>query len=163
MSDFILHVDQDGVLADFQLGYVTQTNIPWHIATALPDNIFWDNVNKHPDFFYELPLMPDALELWDTIKHLDPRILTAIPRVTTRATTKDEKRRYITKYFGEHVIVNFSPSAQDKVKFYRPGTRDVLIDDRKDTIETWNKAGGIGIHHTSAKNTIQQLMAFKVI
>jgi hypothetical protein len=26
MSDFILHVDQDEVLADFQLGYVTQTN-----------------------------------------------------------------------------------------------------------------------------------------
>ena len=33
----------------------------------------------------------------------------------------------------------------------------ILIDDREDIIERWNKAGGIGIHHTSAENTIKQL------
>ena len=34
---------------------------------------------------------------------------------------------------------------------------NVLIDDRPKNIEAWEAAGGIGIIHTSAKNTIEQL------
>ena len=33
----------------------------------------------------------------------------------------------------------------------------ILIDDREDTIASWNAKGGIGIHHTSAANTIKEL------
>jgi hypothetical protein len=33
----------------------------------------------------------------------------------------------------------------------------ILIDDRQDTIDAWNAGGGIGIHHTSAANTIKKL------
>jgi hypothetical protein len=33
----------------------------------------------------------------------------------------------------------------------------ILIDDRADTIREWDSQGGIGILHTSAANTIQQL------
>ena len=163
MKDFILHVDMDEVIADFQKGYEIQTKIPWHIARELPDELFWDNISRIPDFFYYLPLMPDAMELWNAIKFLDPRILTAIPRVSTRPSAGSEKRRYIAAHFGEHVIVNLSPSAAAKIRFYRPGTKDILIDDRKDTIDTWNNAGGIGIFHTSANNTINQLRDLKII
>ena len=33
----------------------------------------------------------------------------------------------------------------------------ILIDDRKDNIEQWIEAGGIGIHHTSTNSTIKKL------
>ena len=33
----------------------------------------------------------------------------------------------------------------------------ILIDDRESNIDQWRAAGGIGILHTSASNTIQQL------
>jgi len=46
-------------------------------------------------------------------------------------------------------------SAKNKVKFARPDS--ILIDDRKDTIDAWNAAGGVGIFHTSAEDTIKQL------
>ena len=34
---------------------------------------------------------------------------------------------------------------------------NVLIDDRPKNIEAWEAAGGIGIIHTSAKETIEKL------
>jgi hypothetical protein len=37
------------------------------------------------------------------------------------------------------------------------GPERILIDDMEQTIREWNNAGGIGIHHTSASNTISQL------
>jgi hypothetical protein len=40
----------------------------------------------------------------------------------------------------------------EKQKF--AGENRILIDDLKKTIDEWNEAGGIGIHHTSTANTI---------
>ena len=37
------------------------------------------------------------------------------------------------------------------------GLNKILIDDRQDTISSWNANGGIGILHTSAANTIKEL------
>jgi len=36
-----------------------------------------------------------------------------------------------------------------------------LIDDRQKNIDAWVEAGGIGIVHTSAANTIEQLKALR--
>ena len=36
-------------------------------------------------------------------------------------------------------------------------SNSILIDDRADNIQRWNEAGGIGILHTSAADSIQQL------
>jgi len=44
-----------------------------------------------------------------------------------------------------------------KFKSDLSGKNKILIDDREDTINRWNAAGGIGILHTSAPNTIEQL------
>jgi len=38
----------------------------------------------------------------------------------------------------------------------------ILIDDRADNINQWEAAGGIGILHTSASNTIEQLKKLKL-
>ena len=46
-------------------------------------------------------------------------------------------------------------SAERKQEFATP--QSILIDDRKDNIDRWKEAGGIGIYHTSAADTIQQL------
>ena len=46
-------------------------------------------------------------------------------------------------------------SADRKQEFATSDT--ILIDDRADNIQRWKDAGGIGIHHTSAENTIKQL------
>ena len=35
--------------------------------------------------------------------------------------------------------------------------KDILIDDREDTIERWNTAGGTGIHYKSASQVLNDL------
>jgi hypothetical protein len=46
-------------------------------------------------------------------------------------------------------------SAKHKKDF--AGPNNILIDDRVDNINGWIEAGGIGILHTSAEDTIKQL------
>jgi hypothetical protein len=46
-------------------------------------------------------------------------------------------------------------SAKHKKDFAEPNA--ILIDDRKDNIDGWIDAGGIGILHTSAEETIEIL------
>ena len=38
----------------------------------------------------------------------------------------------------------------------------ILIDDMEQTINEWNKGGGIGILHTSAADTIKQLKKLRL-
>ena len=46
-------------------------------------------------------------------------------------------------------------SGKDKKEFAAPN--HILIDDRPHSIDPWREAGGIGIQHTSAADTIAQL------
>jgi hypothetical protein len=46
-------------------------------------------------------------------------------------------------------------AAKNKAKF--AGPNKILIDDRQDTIDSWNANGGIGIHYKSAKQVINDL------
>ena len=39
----------------------------------------------------------------------------------------------------------------------------ILIDDRKDNIERWEAAGGIGILHTTTENTIACLKKLAIL
>ena len=50
-------------------------------------------------------------------------------------------------------------SGSQKAAFAIEGA--VLIDDREKNINAWVEAGGIGILHTSAANTIDQLKALR--
>ena len=50
--------------------------------------------------------------------------------------------RYIDNFSYEDVI--FTAGAKDKIKYVEENA--VLYDDRQDTIDAWNEAGGTGIH-----------------
>ena len=48
--------------------------------------------------------------------------------------------------------------AGDNISGYiKEGEKDILIDDREDTIERWNTAGGTGIHYKSASQVLNDL------
>jgi len=48
--------------------------------------------------------------------------------------------------------------SKDKQNYLKD--HDILIDDREQNIQRWVEAGGIGILHTSAENTIRQLQKY---
>ena len=76
-----LYLDCDGVLADFDRGATQLLGMPpRQFEKRRGIAAFWRELARHPDFYGSLPLMPDAMELFDAVRHLDPVILTGLPR-----------------------------------------------------------------------------------
>ena len=150
----------DGVLADFS-GFC---EMRFGIRPKDGDKdkvvkkVFWKQVdnwcNQGNELFSALSPMPDAIELWNYIKGYDPRILSATGSTKNAA---EEKRVWVRKYLGQDIgnKALLVKAAADKAKYATPNS--ILIDDRAVSIDPWTAAGGIGILHTSAANTIAQL------
>ena len=148
-----LYLDCDGVLADFDKGATD-------VLGLAPDAYekrhgvarFWRKLAAAPDFYFGLPLMPDAMQLFDAVKHLDPIILTGLPRGNWAS---DQKVGWAAHNFpGTKIITTI---ARDKRKHAKEG--DVLVDDQLRHRHLW-EVGGIFVHHKSARKTLEALTQF---
>jgi hypothetical protein len=149
-----IYCDMDGVIADFVAFTTKELGRPFKDAywTDLPENMF-----------YLLPPMPDSTQLWGFIGKYNPNILTAIPRsgrgpISERAA--DDKKKWVKKHFKVSENRVYAVSRVDKSKFAidgRDGRPNLLIDDHLKNIDAFKKAGGLGVHHVSARNTIMEL------
>jgi len=149
-----IYCDMDGVLADFEKGIKNMIGGKFSDAR-------WDELPD--DFFLQLEPMPDAIKLWGFIGKYDPFILTAIPRssrgpISARAT--EDKTRFMKRWFGVGKDKMYPVQRVNKANFAMDG-RDsrpnLLIDDHIKNIKAFQQAGGIGVRHTSANDTIKQL------
>lgn len=98
-----LYLDCDGVLADFEQAATDLLGMPprqFEKRHGLPT--FWQRLARHGDFYGSLPLMPDATMLFDAVRHLDPIILTGLPRGNWAAP---QKVRWAAEHFpGTRII-----------------------------------------------------------
>lgn len=146
-----LFLDLDGVLADFEGGAHKLLGEP---AKAFQERRgqgpFWQKLATAPDFYNTLELLPDAQELWDAVKHVDPIILTGLP---IGKWAEPQKRAWVERHFpGTQVITTL---ARNKHTFCSP--EDVLVDDQARYAEAWEAAGGVFVHHGSARESIAEL------
>ena len=146
----MIFCDMDGVLVDFDNWFEKKHGI---LPYKLPREELWEIVINTKDYWINLPKTSDADILVDYLKKHDFRILTGLP-VYGFNKAKKEKKRWLKNNYGivDGVICCLS---KDKQKYGKPN--DILIDDRPNNIEKWIKMGGIGILHTSAKETIRKL------
>jgi len=146
-----LFLDLDGVLADFDAGAKAVLDMsPREFEAKHGKGEFWRRLARAKDFYATLPLLPDAMVLFDAVKHLDPTILTGLPLGNWAAP---QKIRWAAKHFpGTKIITTM---ARDKFK-HMTGM-DVLVDDRSDHRERWKAAGGVFIHHKNARDSLRQL------
>lgn len=159
----IINIDMDGVLANFDKRKLELFNgyEPKDIKEA------WKILSSDPTLYLNLEPLDDARDLVSGIynsifehpiyKQTNLTVLTGIPRACSLPTAEEQKRKWIEIYFP--TLSNrfkIGPFASDKYKhcFY---SSDILIDDNEKNINEWNKAGGIGILHISAKETLKQL------
>jgi hypothetical protein len=146
-----LFLDCDGVLADFDLYAEKVFGLPPRKAEAtLGTKRFWCDLQSHDDFYNRLPLIPDALELYEAVWHLDPVILTGLP---LGDWAEPQKRAWGARHFPDARMI--CCMSKDKRNHMQPG--DVLVDDWPKYRELWEGAGGIFILHTSAAESIRQL------
>lgn len=146
-----LYLDCDGVLADFEKAATQILGAPpreFEKRRGLPE--FWKRLARHPDFYGSLPLMPDAAELFDAVRHLNPVILTGLPRGDWAAP---QKVRWAAQHFPGTKIITCL--AADKGRHARDG--DILVDDTLKYRHLWEHAGGTFVHHRDAKTTIAEL------
>ena len=148
-----LYLDCDGVLADFDAGAVRLLGMgPGEFQEKFGAGRFWARLAKAPDFYGSLPLMAGALELFEAVRHLDPMILTGLPRGNWAA---GQKVRWVHQHFpGTRII---TVMAVDKRHHCQPG--DVLVDDTLKHRQRWEDAGGIFVHHVDVASTLAELRA----
>lgn len=153
-KDYLIYSDMDGVLTDFNPHF---TELSGGIPSSEYDRNFgrekfWKFIDQEggEEFWAEMPWMKDGKTYWNYIKGYNPELLSS-PLVSD--SCKVGKQQWVDKNMpGTKLNLEWS---KYKKNFARPNA--ILIDDKKYIIEQWIEAGGIGIIHTSAQNTIKQL------
>lgn len=146
-----IYLDCDGVLADFDRGAQQVLGMPPKDFEAIyGPGVFWKKLASAPDFYDKLELMPDAMQLFEAVKHLDPIILTGLPR---GRWAEPQKRRWAERQFPGVPMITTTAA----LKKEHADHGDVLLDDRDKYRSLWEAAGGIFIHHRSAQESIREL------
>ena len=148
-----LFIDGDGVVADFDHLAQKIFGMPAHAYEEIHgEESMWSMLEAHPNFFGSLPLMPDAMILYEGIKHLDPTFLTGI---RDHWCTPQKIGWFGEKFPGVPVI---TCKSREKFK-HMSGPGDFLVDDFTKHRHIWEGAGGTFILHTSAVDSLKQLRA----
>ena len=150
-TQYTIYCDMDSVLVDFDRGYQELTGMTTQQADAMGPDTFWEPLIKAgAKWWITLNWMSDGKQLWNYIKKYNPILLSAPSR---EESSKLGKRVWVKRELpGTKLILRYAPQKQE----YASPT-SILIDDREKNIDQWEAAGGIGILHTSAANTIEQL------
>jgi hypothetical protein len=149
-----LYLDCDGVLADFDKGATAVLGMhPRAFEKRHGLGRFWARLASAPDFYFSLPLLPDAMRLYEAVKHLDPVILTGLPRGNWAA---DQKVRWAARHFpGVRIITTMARDKRDHAK-----EGDVLVDDQDRHRHLWEEIGGIFIQHKDVDSTLEALKSY---
>ena len=152
-------LDMDGVLADFDKRAEEILGMPpSDYENTYGTESFWKMIESDPDFFRNLELMPDAMDLYLVVHQFSPSILTGIPKHIDCVT--NQKTQWAHEHFPEIKNV-FCCQSSKKWTFCQHG--DILIDDRYRYAKKWEAAGGTFIHHKSAMLSIVQLLEMRII
>lgn len=149
-----LFIDLDGVLADFDAYYEQQFGVKLDRGLPNDPSGMWDNITGHGSFYASLPLMPDALELWEGAKRLHPNpiILTGCPYSVP--DVERHKREWVARHIAADAMV-ITCKSKDKRLHGKPG--DVLVDDWHKYRPLWEEMGGVFVLHTSAADSLAKV------
>lgn len=151
-----VYVDLDGVLADFAGAVEQRFGKPMN---DMAKGELWGRINHYNDkeepWFYSLPKMPDADELWNflTSNFENVEILTASG--STPKNAAGQKKAWVGDNLGYQVKANVVGAGSEKAAF--ANNKSILIDDRTQVVDPFVKAGGLAILHKNAANTISAL------
>ena len=154
--EYKIYSDMDGVLTDFDKSFEKYSKgiPPREYEEKFGKDGFWKLIDGEGKvgFWVGMPWMEDAKQYWDYIKNYDVELLSSPSR---SETSRLGKRLWVRNNMPGIKLT--LAQAYNKKNYAEPN--HILIDDRESNIEQWKEAGGIGILHTSAADTINQLKA----
>lgn len=159
----VIYCDMDGVLADMLadaqkiLGHPFDQKDP-NLDVETSKRKTREKIAKTPNFWENLPVMSDGLQLWKFINRYDAQILTAYPDWDPSA--KRGKRIWVKNHLGSIPNSRFHAVRREEKQNYAVDDKkrpNILIDDYLKNIKEFESAGGIGIHHTDTRTTISKL------
>ncbi len=149
-----IYSDMDGVLTDFDKSFEKYSKgiPPREYEKKYGKDKFWELIDGKGKvgFWVGMPWMEDGKQYWDYIKDYNTELLSS----PSRSSTSRLGKRLWVKNNMPGVKLTLAQAAA-KQNYAAPN--HILIDDRKSNIDQWRSQGGIGILHTSAADTIQQL------
>jgi hypothetical protein len=151
-QEYEIFLDMDGVLCDFDNRFKEFSGLlPEKYIEKYNEDSFWRLINKEGvNFWSEMKWMNDGKLLWNYTKKYNPTLLSAPSK---KYESRLGKQLWVKNNIPNTKLI-LTP-ASNKKKY--SGKNKILIDDREDNIEQWVSVGGIGIHHTSSINSIEQL------
>lgn len=158
-------VDLDGVLADYEAGFLRQFGCTTAELEARGENL-WDAIGSVPDFYENLEPFESTHGFWGELEELcvfhgiDPVVLTSAGE-TYFSQCARSKRRWVEKHLGEHVLFVPVKGGRRKASYAQRAT-DVLIDDWHPNCVAWGKAGGTAILHTHLELSYREVRALLV-
>jgi hypothetical protein len=160
-SEYKVYLDMDGVLADFDQRFRDLSGMePRDFENKYGKKAFWNLIDEENKikFWVGIPIMDGAAALVDAVKDYNYELLTS---------PSAKKQSYLGKIlwvrnntgnvFPSKPRINFKKAKEKHLVKPQLSQTDILIDDREDTIERWNAAGGTGIVYKSIGQVLNDL------
>jgi hypothetical protein len=151
-----IYLDMDGVITNFESKYKEMFGVV--PADARDFKEFSPNWTKfiEEQKFEELDWFPGGMELISFLRSTQVPVEILSSSGGKKYHTEVESQKSV--WLGSHGIefkANIVPGRRKKAEYAKPDT--ILIDDTPDVIESFNAAGGVGILHKNAEETIEKL------
>jgi hypothetical protein len=153
-----IYLDMDGVLCNFEKRYAELYEKTSDLSKNKQKRLFKENFFKFilADEFRNLEWMPGAEDMLALIKSypIKVEILTSSGGMHLYDEVREQKEDWLKRH-GIFYRPNVVPGKKYKCMFASP--EHIIIDDTLDVITNFNECGGVGIHHTDAKLTMEIL------
>ena len=159
-TSYKVYLDMDGVIANFDKRFKDISGMsPKEFESKYGTKEFWNLIDEDNkiSFWVGIEEMPGAKALVDYVKKYNFELLTSPSAKKQSYLGKLLWVRNHSSLFGGKPRVNFKRAKEKHLVKDKLTEKDILIDDREDTIERWNTAGGTGIHYKSASQVLNDL------
>ena len=145
----------DGVLCDF-FSAANELSPDGIDNLSVPE--IWSYTRNQERFWHELDWMSGGREIWALTDKYNGHILSSLPK--SDPNSKPGKLYWLEKNIKltDPNRIHLTVSRRQKKNFATSnGTANILIDDYHKNINEWVDSGGLGILHTDAGKTLDQL------